>query len=45
MKIVVKDERAPETGDIAVVVFVVIAVVCIAGILFVVIRNKKKNNK
>ena len=43
MKIVVKDERAPETGDIAVVAFVSLAVVCVAGIIFVILRNRKKN--
>ena len=41
-KIVVKDERAPETGDIAVVVLVIVAVVCVAGIVFVVVKNKKQ---
>ena len=42
MKIVVKDERAPETGDIAVVALVIVAVVCVAGIVFVVVKNKKQ---
>ena len=42
IKIVVKDERAPETGDIAVVALVIVAVVCVAGIVFVVVKNKKK---
>ena len=42
IKIVVKDERAPKTGDIAVVALVIVAVVCVAGIVFVVVKNKKK---
>lgn len=33
------------TGDIAVVLLVVVAIVCVAGIAFVVIRNKKKSAK
>ena len=45
------DENSPEkiifevtnTGDIAVVALVVVAVVCVAGIVFVVVKNKKKN--
>ena len=32
-----------ETGDIAVVAFVTLAVVCVAGIIFVILRNRKKN--
>ena len=40
-KIVVKDERAPETGNIAVVALVIVAVVCVAGIVFVIAKNKK----
>ena len=42
VKIVVKDDRAPETGDIAVIAIAVIAVVCVLGIAFVIVRNKKK---
>ena len=46
------DENSPEriifevtnTGDIAVVALVIVAVVCVAGIVFVV-KNKKKNSK
>jgi hypothetical protein len=46
IKIVVKDERAPETGDIAVAALAVVAVVCALGIVFVIAKNKKlsKNN-
>ena len=47
------DENSPEkiifevtnTGDIAVVALVIVAVVCVAGIVFVVVKNKKKNSK
>ena len=35
--------RKLETGDIAVVAFVTLAVVCVAGIIFVILRNRKKN--
>jgi uncharacterized surface anchored protein len=41
IKIVVKDERAPDTGDIAVATLAVIAVVCALGIVFVSVKNKK----
>ena len=34
-----------DTGDIAVMVVAGVAVVCVAGIVYVVIRNKKKNTK
>lgn len=33
------------TGDIAVIAIVAVALVCVAGIVFVVIRNKKANTK
>ena len=33
------------TGDIAVVALVIVAVVCVAGIVFVVVKNKKKKSK
>ena len=47
------DENSPEkiifevtnTGDIAVVALVIVAVVCAAGIVFVVVKNKKKKSK
>ena len=46
-KIVVYDERAidVDTGDIAVIAIVCIALVSIAGIVFLVIRKKKANSK
>ena len=42
MKIVVKDERAPETGDIDVEKIVCISIVAIFGIVFVLKKNKKQ---
>ena len=42
IKIVVKDERAPETGDIAVVAIVCVSLVCVAGIVFVIMKNRKQ---
>ena len=45
IKIVVKDGRTPETGDIALVELVIVAVVCVAGIVFVVVKNKSRKRK
>ena len=42
MKIQVTNEKAPDTGDIAVIAIASIAVVCALGIVFVVVRNKKR---
>ncbi len=46
MKIRVTNDKAPETGDIAVLTLVAVATICIAGIAFVIIKNKRlsKNN-
>ena len=45
MKVRITNEKAPETGDIAVVAIVVIAVVCIAGIVLVIVRRKRQNKE
>ena len=45
MKVRITNEKAPETGDIAVVAIVVIAVVCVAGIVIVIVRRKRQNKE
>ena len=45
VKVKITNEKAPElpdTGDIAVIALVAVAVVCVLGIVFVVVRNRKK---
>ena len=44
-RVIVTNERAPETGDIAVMMVTSIAVVSVIGIAFVMIRNKRKTNE
>ena len=44
-RVIVTNERAPETGDIAVMMVMSIAVVSVIGIAFVMIRNKRKTNE
>ncbi len=43
MKIVVYNELKPDTGDIAVVALVIVAVVCVLGVVFVIVKNKKSS--
>ena len=45
IKIKVRDEKATNTGDIAVIALSIVAVISIAGIVYVFLKNKKKNNK
>ena len=45
MKVRITNEKAPETGDIAVVAIVVILVVCVAGIVIVIVRRKRQNKE
>ena len=45
MKIQVTNEKAPETGDIAVIALATVAVLSIAGIVFVIAKNRKKASK
>ena len=44
-RVVVTNEKAPETGDIAVMMITSIAVVSVIGIAFVMIKNKRKTNE
>ena len=44
-RVIVTNERAPETGDIAVMMVTSIAVVSVIGIAFVMIKNKRKTNE
>ena len=45
MKIQVTNEKAPETGDIAVIALAAVAVLSIVGIVFVIAKNRKKASK
>ena len=45
MKIQVTNEKAPETGDIAVIALAAVAVLSVAGIVFVIAKNRKKASK
>ncbi len=42
IQIVAKDERNPDTGDIAVVALSIVALVSVVGIAFIIIKNKKQ---
>ena len=44
-RVIVTNEKAPETGDIAVMMVTSIAVVSVIGIAFVMIKNKRKTNE
>ena len=45
VKIVVKDDRAPDTGDISMASVLIVTIVCALGIAFVIINNKKQQVK
>ena len=43
-RVVVTNERAPETGDMTVMMVTSVAIVSVIGIAFVMIKNKKRSN-
>ena len=41
IKVRITNEKAPETGDIQVVTLAIVTVLCITGIVFISMKNKK----